>query len=204
MELKDKILAKAFEMFLKRGIRSVSMDDIAQEMGISKKTIYKWYENKDAIVFAAIENYLKATEDQCNCFAGKSANAIDELFQTMDMLRQMFGGIHPSVIFDIQKFHPSSWQLIENHKSRFLLERIIDNMNRGIREKLYRTDLDIDVISRLRLGQIGIVFNSDFFPAEKFDQQRVQLACLEHYMLGIATLKGHKLINKYKHVTEEE
>jgi AcrR family transcriptional regulator len=204
MELKDKILAIAFEMFLKRGIRSVSMDDIAQEMAISKKTIYKWYENKDAIVFAAIENYLKNTEDHCNCFAQKSTNAIDELFQSMEMLRQMFGGIHPTVIYDIQKFHPATWQLIENHKSQFLLERIIDNMNRGIKEGLYRTDLDIEVISRLRLTQIGIVFNHETFPPTQFNQQRVQLACLEHYMLGIATLKGHKLINKYKHITEEE
>lgn len=204
MELKDKILARSFEMFLKRGIRSVSMDDIAQEMAISKKTIYKWYENKDAIVFAAIESYLKSTEEQCNSFAGKAANAIDELFQTMNMLRQMFAGIHPTVIFDIQKFHPKTWQLIQNNKSEFMLERIIDNLNRGIKEKLFRTDLDIEVISRLRLAQIDIVFNQEVFPAEKFDQQRAQLACLEHYMLGIATLKGHKLINKYKHITEEE
>ncbi|MFC5271225.1 TetR/AcrR family transcriptional regulator [Adhaeribacter terreus] len=204
MELKDKILAVAFEMFLKRGIRSVSMDDIAQEMAISKKTIYKWYENKDAIVFAAIENYLKVTEERCNCFAEQSANAIDELFQTMDMLRQMFGGIHPSVIFDIQKFHPKTWQLIEKHKSSFLLSKIINNMNRGIKESLYRADLDVEIISRLRLAQIGIVFNNETFPPSQFNQQRVQVACLEHYMLGIATLKGHKLINKYKHVTEEE
>jgi|SRR5688572_1570152 len=204
MELKDKILARSFEMFLQKGIRSVSMDDIAQDMAISKKTIYKWYENKDAIVFAAIKIYLKTTEEHCLTFAQKSANAIDELFKTMDMLRQMFGGIHPSVIFDIQKFHPKTWQLIENHKSGFLLDRIIDNMNRGIKEKLYREDLDLEVMSRLRLAQIGIVFSDEIFPPDKFDQQRVQLACLEHYMLGIATLKGHKLINRYKHITEEE
>ena len=197
-------MSRAFEMFLKRGVRSVSMDDIAQAMAISKKTIYKWFANKDAIVFSALQNYLQTTEQNCAELESRSDNAINELFLTMDMLRQMFGGIHPSVISDIQKFHPATWQLIENHKNDFLLHSITKNMQRGIKEGLYRTDLDIEVMSRLRLAQISIIFNREVYPPEQFDQQRVQLACLEHFMLGIATLKGHKLINRYKHITEEE
>lgn len=204
MELKDKIVEASFQLFCRQGIRSVSMDDIAQQLGMSKKTIYKWYENKDAIVFAAIENHMHCTQDNCNLIAGRSANAIHELFQTMEMVRQMFNGIHPSVIFDLQKFHPKAWNLVEQHKSTFLLSKIVDNLQRGIREGYYRADLNIEIMARLRLAELGIVFNHETFPPERFNHQVVQVACLEHYMLGIATLKGHKLINRYKHITEEE
>ena len=107
MELKDKIVEASFQLFCRQGIRSVSMDDIAAHLGMSKKTIYKWYENKDAIVFAAIANHLLSTEGNCNSIADNASNAIHELFQTMEMVRQMFNGIHPSVIFDLQKFHPN-------------------------------------------------------------------------------------------------
>ena len=204
MELKDKILAVAFEMFRKRGIRSVSMDDIAQEMAISKKTIYKWYENKDAIVFSALETHLGLMQNDCSECASHGANAIDELFKTMRMIREMLTNINPSIFYDLQKFHPASWHLFQQHKSGFILAMIIKNMERGIKEGLYRMDLDLPVMSRLRLYQIDLAFNVEFFPPNQFDPQRVQMACLEHFMLGIATLKGHKLINKYKHVTEEE
>ncbi|KAA9325057.1 TetR/AcrR family transcriptional regulator [Adhaeribacter soli] len=204
MELKDKILAVAFEMFRKRGIRSVSMDDIAQEMAISKKTIYKWYENKDAIVFAALDTHLQQMQADCELCASRGANAIDELFKTMTMIREMLTNIHPSIFYDLQKFHPNSWQLFQEHKNGYILGMIVQNINRGIEEGLYRPDLDLPVLSRLRLYQIDLAFSFDVFPPDSFDPQRVQQACLEHFMLGIATLKGHKLINKYKHVTEEE
>jgi AcrR family transcriptional regulator len=204
MELKDKILVTAFEMFRKRGIRSVSMDDIAQEMAISKKTIYKWYENKDAIVFAALESHLNLMQTDCNECASHGANAIDELFKTMRMMRDMLTNINPSIFYDLQKFHPSSWQLFQKHKGDYILGMIVRNIERGIEEGLYRPDLDLPVLSRLRLYQIDLAFNMEIFPPSQFDPQRVQMACLEHFMLGIATLKGHKLINKYKHVTEEE
>ena len=204
MELKDKIVEASFQLFCRQGIRSVSMDDIAAHLGMSKKTIYKWYENKDAIVFAAIANHLLSTEGNCNSIADNASNAIHELFQTMEMVRQMFNGIHPSVIFDLQKFHPKAWQLVEQHKSTFLLCKIVNNLKRGIQEGYYRADLNIEIMGRLRLAEIGIIFNHETFPPEKFNHQQVQVACLEHYMLGIATLKGHKLINRYKHITEEE
>ncbi|MBK0403353.1 TetR/AcrR family transcriptional regulator [Adhaeribacter sp. BT258] len=204
MELKDKIAEASFQLFCRQGIRSVSMDDIAQHLGISKKTIYKWYENKDAIVVAAIGSHLERTRNSCEVIAGNAVNAMHELFNTMDMVRQMFNGIHPSVIYDLQKFHPNAWQLVEELKSTFLLCKIVNNLERGIQEGFYRADLNIEIMARLRLAEIGIIFNHDTFPPEKFNHQQVQVACLEHYMLGIATLKGHKLINKYKHVTEEE
>ncbi len=71
-------------------------------------------------------------------------------------------------------------------------------------EGLYRADLDVEVLSRLRLAQIDVLFDQDIFPVVEFNQPRVQMACNEHFLLGMVTIKGHKLVNEYRHVTEEE
>ena len=122
----------------------------------------------------------------------------------MGMNKEVFSKIHPSVFYDLQKYHPKTWQLWLDHKNQFILQNIIENIKKGMQEGLFRKDFDVEVLSRLRLAQIDIAFNPLVFPPEKFDVKKVQLECLEHFMLGIATLKGHKLINKYKHITEEE
>jgi AcrR family transcriptional regulator len=204
MEIKEKILFEAFKLFLQRGIKSVSMDDIALELGASKKTIYKWFENKDEIVEASLEAYLGDMDRDCARFSGGAENAIEELFQIMGMIRQKLAGVHPSVFYDLQKYHPKAYQLWTNHKNEVIYQQIVSNIQRGIKEGLYRNDFDLRIIARLRLLQTEHAFNPEFFPPDQFDMQKVQLTILEHFMLGIATLKGHKLINKFKQVTEEE
>ncbi len=204
MEIKEKILSEAFRLFLRKGIKSVSMDDIAVQLGVSKKTIYKWYQNKDEVVEAALEAYLADMDQDCARYPLEAQNAIDELFSIMSMIRQKLAGVHPSVFYDLQKYHPQAYQLWTNHKNNVIRGQIIDNIKRGISEGLYRTDLNIEIMAQMRLLQTEHLFNPEFFSPEVFDVQQVQLAVLEHFMLGIATLKGHKLINTIKQVTEEE
>lgn len=204
MEIKDRILQSAKTLFMRNGIKSVSMDDIAAHLAMSKKTLYKWFENKDQIVHAVMVHFLAHEEDDCCHMAAKSANALEELFQMMEWSKQLLANIHPSIFYDLQKYHPQAWQVWVDHKNQFILKNIIDNLHRGIAEGLYRADLDIEVLSRLRLTQVELVFNMDLYPPRQFDPGRVQQVCLEHFMLGTATLRGHKLINEYRQVTEEE
>ncbi|WP_242921174.1 TetR/AcrR family transcriptional regulator [Pontibacter liquoris] len=201
---KDKIAEAAFGLFCQKGIKSVSMDDIAQHLGMSKKTIYKWFDNKDEVVYAACQQYLLAVENTCEGIITKAENAIAELFDLMALSKKVFTEIHPSIFHDLQKYHPTGWELWESHKRNYILQKIKQNIARGMGEGLFRNDLEVDIVARLRLAMIEMPFNAMLFPQHKFDIPRVQLACLEHYMLGMATLKGHKLINAYKHVTEEE
>lgn len=204
MEIKDRILLAAQEQFLRNGIKSVSMDDIAAHLGMSKKTLYKWFENKDQIVHATMERHLGTTQQECDCLQADATTAVDELFKMMGWLRNQFAGVHNSIFFDLKKYHPATWQLWMAHKNQYILQQIEDNLRRGMSEGLYRADLQVDIMARMRLAQIELAFDTDVFPARQFDAQRVQLAMLEHFMLGVATLKGHKLINQYRHVTEEE
>jgi AcrR family transcriptional regulator len=204
MEVKDKILRASFGLFCRRGIKSVSMDDIATHLSISKKTIYKWFHNKDQVVDAALRIYLFDINVDCCQISNKASNAIEELFTTMQMIRQKMAGVHPAVFYDLQKYHPEAYQNWVTFKNEVLLQQILDNLRKGVAEGFYRPDFDLEIMARLRLLQVEHAFNPEFFPPEKFNLQQVQLTILEHFMLGIATLKGHRLINAFKKVTEEE
>lgn len=199
-----RILKASFELFCERGIKSVSMDDIAQHLAMSKKTLYKWFKNKDQVVYDSTAGYLCCIQGDCEGFMKEASNAIDELFRIMNLTKQVFSQMHPSIFHDLKKYHPESYDLWMRHKNSFMLEKVKENMVRGMEEGLYRQDLDVEVMARMRLAQIELPFNKDVFPPHKFNIQQVQLAVLEHYMLGMATLKGHKMINDYKQVTEEE
>ncbi|NEM96096.1 TetR/AcrR family transcriptional regulator [Pontibacter burrus] len=201
---RQKISETAFQLFCQRGIKSVSMDDIAQFLGMSKKTIYKWFDNKNEIVVASTGAYLQDMQQRCEVHFQNSGNAIEELFNIMAMTRELFNQFHPSVFHDLQKYHPDAFKLWMKHRDEYMFEKIRENLLRGIKEGLYRKDLDVDVMAKIRLVQVELPFNPILFPPLKYDLRRVQMATLEHYMLGLATLKGHKLINELKHIKEEE
>ncbi|WP_439881109.1 TetR/AcrR family transcriptional regulator [Pontibacter sp. MBLB2868] len=203
-ETKSKILQGAFELFCQRGVKSVSMDDIAQHLSMSKKTIYKWFDNKDKVVHGACKGFLHEVEQDCECSMTGANNAIEELWRLMEMTKRIVTRVHPSIFHDVQKYHGDSWQLWVNHKYDFMLDKIKLNILRGVAEGLYRGDLDVEIMARMRLGMIEMAYDNKLFPPHEFNLQKVQLDMLEHYMLGMATLKGHKMINEYKHIVEEE
>ncbi|WP_324672596.1 TetR/AcrR family transcriptional regulator [Hymenobacter sp. GOD-10R] len=204
MEIKDRILQSAGALFSQRGLKSVSMDDIATHLAVSKKTLYKWFENKDQIVQATLEQYLSNNQCEGQQLLNGAANAIDEFFLMLEWIRNHFADIVPGIFYDMQKYYPGAWQLWLEHKNTFILAQIKANLQRGITEGLYRPELDVEVIARMRLALIELLLNAEVYPPRQFSQQRVQTCILEHFMLGIASLKGYKLINQYRHVTEEE
>ncbi|MFD2513086.1 TetR/AcrR family transcriptional regulator [Pontibacter locisalis] len=204
IEIKEKILQGAFELFCQRGVKSVSMSDIAQHLSMSKKTIYKWFDNKDKVVYDACRDFLQSLEQDCECSMVGAKNAIEELWGLMEMTKHVIARVHPSIFHDIQKYHRDSWQLWVAHKYDFILDKIKLNILRGVAEGLYRGDLDVEIMGRMRLGMIEMAYDSKLFPPHEFNIQKVQIDMLEHYMLGMATLRGHKMINEFKHRVEEE
>ncbi|MCR5887776.1 TetR/AcrR family transcriptional regulator [Hymenobacter sp. J193] len=204
MEIKDRIIVGAVELFMRKGIRSVSMDDIATTLGMSKKTLYKWFENKDQIVLAVMQQRLNREEDDCETAFAQGSNALEAMFSLIQWHRDMLTNIHPSIFHDLQKYYPQAWALFDEHKNTFILAKVAANIRRGMEEGLYRPDLDVEVLSRLHLAEIELMFNNAVFPTRQFDIQRVNSVIVEHFLTGISTLKGHKVINEYRQVTETE
>ncbi len=197
MELKDRILQKAEQLFFRVGVKSVTMDDIARELGVSKKTIYQHFPDKDEIVYQTVVQEM--VKDQCEFEALRDGqyNAIERIMHGTEMMRQQFADMNPSLIYDVQKYHPRAWQVFQQHKHGFILNGIREELRQGIAEGLFRDDLDIEVIARLRLEQIELGFNHQVYPSNQFTLVQVQLAFADHFVRGIVTEKGLVLYNEY-------
>ena len=198
MENKERILLKAHELFNRYGIRSVSMDDIAAQLGMSKKTLYQYYADKDELVNAVFSGIMDHNKKECTGCRSNGEDAIHEVFLSFDMLEGMLSEMNPSILFDMQKYHPSAFRKFEDYRNNFLYGLIRENIERGIKEELYRSDVDVEILTRYRLFSIMISFDSDVFPANKTKLVYIEQQLLEHYLWGLATNKGQKLIQKYK------
>jgi AcrR family transcriptional regulator len=204
MKTEDRILAAAGELFYRNGIKSITMDDIASNLGISKKTIYQFYPDKDSIVVAITDLELTDQTRQMDEMRNASVNAIDEIFKVMNCITGTFSRITPNLFYDMQKYHPMSWMRFHEYKEKKMMSFVEDNLRTGIKQELYRKDINIRLMAKFRIEEVGMVFNPAIFPPDKYSIKEVQLILLDHFVHGITTLKGHKLINKYKQVTEEE
>jgi AcrR family transcriptional regulator len=189
---------KAHELYNRYGIRSVSMDDIAAQLGMSKKTLYQYYVDKDELVNAVFTGVMDHNKAQCTICQATGENAIHEVFLSFDMLQEMLTNMNPSVLFDMQKYHPSAYKKFQDYKSNFLYKLIRQNLERGVKEELYRQEIDIEVMTRYRLFSILISFDSEVFPSNKTNLVYIEQQLLEHFLWGLATPKGQKLILKYK------
>jgi AcrR family transcriptional regulator len=198
MDHKDRIQAKADELFMQYGIRSISMDDIAAGLAMSKKTLYQFFADKDELVDAVVDKELKKGQYDCIICRQQSKDAVDEIFITMEFIAEQFRNMNPMVLYDLEKFHLSSFQKFLKHKNEFLLEVIRKNLERGIKEELFRPELNVDIMSKFRLESMMIAFNMLVFPPRKYNLVEVTQEIIEHYLYGLATLKGYKLILKYK------
>ncbi|MCE9539893.1 MAG: TetR/AcrR family transcriptional regulator [Bacteroidetes bacterium] len=204
METKDRILIGAEELFFKYGIKSITMDDIAKHLGISKKTIYQFYSDKNEIVEKLMVQRMQTNECEFKQIANESANVIEEVFAMMKHMGVMFSQMNPNLFYDLQKYHPRSWKLFKQFKEECIERMVEDSVKRGIEQGLVREDINTKIIARLRMEEVEMGFNAQAFPPDKFKIVDVQLALLDHFLHGICTIKGHKLINKHKQVTEDE
>jgi AcrR family transcriptional regulator len=195
---KVRIRQKADELFMKYGIRSVSMDDIANALGMSKKTIYQYFVDKDELVDAVVEADISNMQQDCTGVMADAKDAVHEIFLSIDRLLEQFRNMNPMLIYDLEKFHFRGFQKFMDHKNKFLLQIIRKNMERGLAEGLYREDLNVEILAKFRLDSMMIAFNIDLFPPTKYSLADVSKEIIEHYVYGLVSLKGYKLIVKYK------
>ncbi len=197
MEAKERILIKAEELFMQYGIRSVSMDDIANNLGMSKKTLYQYFADKDELVDAVVDGHIKEIQADCLTCRSDAKDAIDEIFITMERILAEFNNMNPMLLYDMEKFHFKAYQRFRDHKDKFVLQIIRNNIEWGVRDELYRHDVNLDVMSKFRIESMMIPFNVSVFPPGKYNLAKTSELLIEHFIYGLATIKGHKLIQKY-------
>lgn len=203
-QTRQRILEATQELFFRHGIKSITMDDVAAHLGMSKKTIYTSFTDKNDLVTGLAEMELECQRTDLDAIHKKAENAIDEILKIMNMLSRSFSKMNPNLFYDLQKFHPAAWKKFREFKEKKLRGFIEENLKLGIKQHLYRKDLNIKILARLRMAEVEIAFDPSVFQPDQFNVKEVQLELINHFLHGITTLKGHKLINKYKHITEEE
>jgi len=197
MEAKERIMIKASELFMQYGIRSVSMDDIANNLGMSKKTLYQYYADKDELVHAVFDAHITRMQGDCISCAHHAKDAVHELFLTLEEIMDEFSNMNPMLLHDLQKFHFRTYEVFTQYKNKFLTEMVRQNIERGIAEELYRPDLNIEVLTKFRLESMMLPFDVNVFPPGKFGLSETTGIIMELFIYGLVTLKGHKLIQKY-------
>lgn len=197
MENKDRILEKAHDLFMMYGIRSITMDEIAAQLGISKKTIYQFFTDKDAMVEAVVNEEINRNEEDCRGFSLTAENAVHEIFMAMDFTQEMMKAMNPQIMYDLEKHHPVAYKRLKQYKYQFLFSTIKENLERGAREDIYRTDLNIDLTTRHRIESAFMPFNQEAFPQNKYPMNQTcqELAIL--FLHSICNADGKKLMEKY-------
>lgn len=204
MEIKERIKEKAGDLFMKYGIKSVTMDEIANQLGISKKTIYQSYGDKHELVDDVITAMLAFNQNCCNEEREEADNAIHEVFLAVQMVQEMFSNLNPSILYDLERSHPKTFQKFQQHKHKFLFQIISDNIERGKKEELYRPEVNTEVATKLRLETMMLPFNQDIFPKSRYNASSLVMQLAEYFLFGLATAKGTKLILKYQTIKREK
>ena len=203
-ETKQRIQKAAHDLVMQYSIRSVSMDDIAANLGMSKKTIYQYFKDKDELVEAVVDEVIQTNQCACNDDIDKAENAVHEIFLVMDMMAEMFKSMNPSILYDMQKYHPAAFGKFKKHKNEFLFNVVTENLKRGVKEELYRAEIAIDVLSRYRVETMFIPFNPEFQQSLKHGLAKIEEEIIVHFLFGLVSLKGYKLIIKYREQKEKE
>ncbi len=202
IETRDRIINGADELFMRYGIKSITMDDIASHLAISKKTIYQNFKDKDELVLEVMRLKLEEEKREIQEIVDTSSNAIEEIFRVSLYIKTMLSNMNPSVIFDTQKYHVKAWSHFDEHKGECFEATIFNNIKNGIEEGLYRENMSAEIMSRLRLWEIEFGFDQGVFPISEFNPLDVQMQIFDHFIYGIITEKGKELLDQYKQENE--
>ena len=193
--MKDKIINKAKEMFLRLGFKSITMDDIACEMCISKKTIYKYFSNKDILIEESIQAVHKEIRATLNKIAEENFNAIEENFEVKRMFREMFKSAESSPIYQLKKHYPDVYAKALSSQIEVCETCFRDNILKGIKEGLYRENLDVDNYVKF---YYTLIFNINENTMLKKEAHELEVKALEYHIRAMATLAG--IIELEKHL----
>jgi len=185
----ELILRTAGTLFRKYGIRSISMDDIARELGMSKKTLYQFVENKPDLIEKLLSHMVTGskaciTEDPANM------NAIDILLQVSIKVGEEIKGLNPAIAFDLEKFYPSLYKSFVIAKRDHVYLKIKENLEQGVAEGIYRSDLDADLVAKLYVQKLIDVHDPEFLSSVDFSFEKVFQVMFDNHIRGIANSTG--------------
>lgn len=196
MDQFNRIIESALNLFMREGVKTVNMDDISSFMGISKKTLYQYVNNKADLVEKAFRLYQSRILGMISNIQEKNENAIDELFEIDEKLCLMLKNRPPRLINNLKKYYPNVWEILDEIKKKHLFTCITENMDRGKEQGLYRNDVNSNIITKLMMNTVDALVNDATFPLTQYDFKSLLKENRIYHIRGIATDKGIKYLEQ--------
>lgn len=195
-EQQEKWLQQVEALFLRYGIKSLTMDDVARELGISKKTLYQFVENKDDLVKKTLLRHIELEKNMCDHLFAQADNALEEIRIVLESNATQIAQMKANIVFDLQRYHRDTWNIMVEYQHHFLYQVVRENLERGIREGLYRSNFDIDIMTKLHIQASFQLFDEQLFPFEKYPRTTVFREYMMAYLYGVVSEKGRKVLEQ--------
>ncbi len=196
MEVNGDIIETATVMFQSAGIRKIKMDDIAFRMGISKRTLYEQFTNKDNLIRYCLDNIIKKQREESEKILNNNNNVVEAIIAFLKKGNEILLAVNPLFFSDLKRIYPSIWHekfQLQQHNNYLITKQLIE---KGVKEGFYREDINVDMVARIFVEQLNIFSDQDFFSGRDFSVTEVFNNLLVNYTRGIATAKGIKLIDE--------
>ncbi len=197
MILKDRIVDEATGLFFRSGIRAITMDDISREAGVSKRTVYENFKDKDELLRSCLIKLDKLHEKETHHLISDAENTIDLVFRMLEHGISAINSINPLFITDLKRYHYRIWKETYTINYERHLSHIFTIIKKGINEGLFRREINIDIVAILLNQQLNIMSDDQIFPEGKFSKTAVFEHIIINFLRGIATEKGLKMIEKH-------
>lgn len=194
---KEKLISASKELFLKYGIKSVSMDDIARHLGVSKKTIYQHVENKKNLVQEVFCQHIQTENETTLQIVKNSKDAIDEFIQIGAFILAFLKIMKPTLTYDLKKYHKDTWNIMEEEHFQSIEDTVRNNLNRGTKEKLYRPSINTDIITMIYMNNMKYIINNPIEVQQDYDLATVYKEIISQHIYSVINKDAYDILEQY-------
>nr|MBS0037027.1 TetR/AcrR family transcriptional regulator [Saprospiraceae bacterium] len=191
--MRESILSHARQVFFKRGVRSVTMDELCGQLGISKKTLYQHFANKEELIGEVVRGFMAENTQIIKELITGAPHAIEGFFNTSTHVYTIMSRISPVMVYEVKKYYPTIWEELQTFKRLSIQDMATENLRRGVEEGLYRRDIDVDLVMRFYLAILLNMNDEELFPETLVNPAKIYGTFIKYHIRSIATSKGYQL-----------
>ena len=195
--MREQVTRTAEVLFFRYGIKSVSMDDIARELGMSKKTVYQLFDTKEALLRAIFEARQQDEIVVQKYIRENAGDAIQEILALARFVVEFLAVLPPTALFDLQKYYPVLWGELEHLHQDHVYRMLLDNLRRGMEQGVYRSEMDADIIARLHAAKVFFITDERSFPSKIYQREHVFRQFILYHLYGVVSQPGKEKLEQY-------